>query len=214
MKALDFLPHLHSMQLAYDYVKAKQNDGKIWYRSRTDEVLKIETETQIRLVVVGTEPKLKDWLWNFSVFSLEWLNMGRVHSGFAHNVHEIVGREDQPDSLITILLENKHKDLILEGHSRGHPISVLIATLLISHGFPKEKIKVIGCAGARVGCKRFAATYRALMHDRTFVLNDNTDIVPRLPAWAHQNGQITTLNNSAWYRPIHGVRSYIARLTA
>lgn len=191
MDASDFLPHIISMQRGYNGDPV----GGEWFKSRTDDILLFEDVDKLTLICLGTQPKWREWFWNIAFKSVEWLDMGRVHGGFAKNVNELVGREDQPDSLISkcVNAAKNGKRILLEGHSRGLPIAVLTATQLLAHGIPGESIKVVGCAGARVGNERFNKTYATLLGVKTFVLNGNSDPVPYLPWWGYSNGKIVKI---------------------
>ncbi len=210
MKLIDFLPHLKSMNRGYKYTRDDSPDHK-WYRARTDDILAITSHDKLLLICLGTQPKWREWVWNILFFSTEWLNIGRVHGGFARNVEELLGREDQLDSLITecLISASKGKNILVEGHSRGYPIACLVATKLISHGVHPSVIKVVGCGGARVGNKRFNENYSALLGDRTFVLNGNNDPVPTQPLWGYTNGQVTKINLGAILKPKHLLKHYI-----
>ena len=201
----DFKPYLKYMHLGYNKKKLSMGN-KVWYRSRTDDVLYVRTNGKVLLVCVGTEPKWREWFWNIAFVSVEWLNIGRVHGGFARNVHELLGREDQGSSLITVCNEaNERGDSIdIIGHSRGFPIAALMATQLINHGIPASRITVVGCGGARLGCKRFKRSYQRLLGERTYVLNGKRDPIRFLPPWGNTNGRVQLLDMTG-----HGIEKYM-----
>ena len=106
-----------------------------------------------------------------------------------------------------VIAAKSGKQILLEGHSRGLPIAVLTATQLLAHGIPRDSIKVIGCAGARVGNERFNKTYHSLLGGQTFVLNGNSDPVPYLPWWGFSNGEITKIKLGGKV-PRHSLKHY------
>jgi len=201
-----FLQFLVWMRRGYNYVRADSPE-LTWYRHRTDDVLCVDALDKLRLIAIGTEPKWREWRSNVIFRSVEWLNMGRVHSGFAYNVEEILGRQDEKGSLINVCVDayKQNKSIELIGHSRGLPLAILIATQLMAHGIPSSSILVVGCGGARIGNKRFNKTYKSMLGNNTFVLNSTRDVVTKLPPWGGSNGKITRVNLGM----IHGVEQYI-----
>ena len=202
-----FYDPLLLMKTAYDHSSTEEVGD--WRRSRTDDVMIIEDDKRITLVFLGTQPKLIEWFWNIAFRSEEWLNMGRVHRGFARNVNWLMGREDQKDSLLTRCKKagKKGKLISMLGHSRGYPIACLSATLLVAHGVPKRLIRIVGCGGARVGNKAFNAEFDNMFHHRARVLNATSDPVPYLPPWGYTNGQVTKINLGRL--PKHVLKHYI-----
>lgn len=212
MEPRKFLPYLYLMRSAY-YHSATEAVGE-WKRSRTDDIMIIEDDESLTLVTLGTQAKIIEWLWNLAFRSEEWFNIGRVHRGFARNVHELYGREDEKGSLLNRCLaaSNKGKHITLAGHSGGYPKSCLAATFLMAHGVNGSLIKVVGCGGARVGDSRFGATYHKILGARTFVLNATSDPVRFLPPWGSSNGKETKINSG--YMPKHVIDKYIKLVEA
>jgi predicted lipase len=140
------------------------------------------------------------------------MNYGRVHSGFALNVEEILGRADQPSSLLTYLLikESEGYQFVIQGHSRGYAIALLIATMLRAHKV--KNIQVVGCGGARVGNKKFKETYDAVLGDDTYCLNAINDPVPYLPPYLPVIGNIKKISLGVF--PKHKLQHYIDYLEA
>lgn len=195
------------MKAAYDHSDTEAMYE--WRRSRTDDVMFIDDDTKMTLVFLGTQPKLVEWFWNIAFRSEEWLNMGRVHRGFAKNVHELLGREDQPFSLLNrcLIAAADGKKISLLGHSRGYPLACLAATLLVSHGVPKNLIRIVGCGGARVGNSSFNMEFDKMFHHRANVINAKSDPVPYLPPWGRTNGTVTKI--SLGWVPKHLLKHYI-----
>ena len=208
MDAFSFHKYLIEIQKGYLYPR-ESVENITHYKSRTDDLFALNSPTELRLVCVGTEPKISEWMLNFWIHSVEWLDLGKVHSGFARNIHELIGREDQPYSLINECLSaaESGKDIMLLGHSRGYPISILIATQLISHGVSPLKIKVIGCGGAKVASRKFAAKYNQLLGNRTYVLNGSRDPVTFLPILRSTIGQVTKINLGGTFK--HSLKHYL-----
>lgn len=209
-KQSDFLPFLDLMERGYRFAPSDH----AWYRSRTDDVVVIEYDHKIILICLGTQPKWREWVWNIAFRTVEWLNMGRVHGGFARNVHELLGRADQHDSLLRRVLnaDENLKDIQVLGHSRGFPLAALIGTELINHGVHKSRLLIVGCGAARVGNRRFRDEYNSMLGERTFVLNGNTDPVPLLPPWGCSIGRIAKIKIAIW-KPKHRLNHYIEALT-
>lgn len=184
-----------------------------WRKARTDDVMFIEDNDSMTLVFLGTQSKLIEWAWNFAFRSKEWLNMGRVHRGFARNVIRMLGRQDQEGSLLNRCLSaaREGKKIFCYGHSRGHPLSCLTATWLVANGVPQDSITIVGCAGARVGNSAFNAEFEKMFGGRAFVLNAINDPVPYLPPWGKTNGKVTKIN-MGWL-PKHSLEHYLTYVT-
>lgn len=204
-----FLPHLQSMQRAYNDLEAL-SEGVEKIKNRTDEVLVRETVDRYVLTCAGTEPKIKDWFFNLTFFKVDWIDMGKVHSGFAHNVDEMLGREDKKNSLMSRCLDRakKGKLIVIEGHSRGAPIAMLAATSLVAHGVDPDRILIIGCGAAKVGNGRFARNYDEMLGHRTYQINGYSDPIRHLPPWGRKHGRETLIKLGGWY-PKHRVKHYI-----
>ena len=202
-----FYKSLLLMKAAYDHSDTEAVGE--WRRSRTDDVMFIEDDKRMTLVFLGTQPKLIEWFWNIAFRSEEWLNMGRVHRGFAKNVHELLGREDQPFSLLNrcLIAAADGKKISMLGHSRGYTLACLAATLLVSHGVPKNLLRIVGCGGARVGNSSFNMEFDKMFHHRAHVINASSDPVPYLPPWGRTNGKVTKIDLG--WMPKHLLKHYI-----
>ena len=202
----DFKPYLDLMDDGYN----QRSEGVYgWYRSRTDDIMVIVEPDRVYLVCLGTEPKLREWFWNVAFRSTEWFDMGRVHRGFAKNVHELLGRQDVKDSLLNLIIESARlgKKIYFIGHSRGYPIACLSASYCIAHNVDKNLINVVGCGGARVGNKKFNRLFNGWLKGRAHVLNAKSDLVRLLPPWGYTNGQETRV--SLGFLPKHLLKHYI-----
>jgi len=205
----DFLPYLYSMQAVYSAEKV-QGSKYAWFMNRTDEIaVEINSTNELIITCQGTEPKIRDWVWNLWAFSTEWLNMGKVHSGFARNIEELVGREDEPHSLITLCKVHAEKggSIIIQGHSRGYPLACLLGTLLVSHDIDKSIITIVGCAGARLGNKKFKKEFNKMLGGRVFQLNSKYDPVTYVPPLGQTLGKLFKLNI-----PKHRLVHYIKKI--
>jgi len=196
------------MKAGYDHSENKMLFE--WISSRTDDAMIIEGTNHLTIVVLGTQARINEWWQNLRIRQVEWSNMGRVHGGFAKNVHEIIGREDQKGSLINRILaaSTEGKTIKMMGHSRAVSIIQLIATLAVAHGANRKLFKIVGCAGPRVGNKRFHDEYEEMLGDRTFVLNGYSDPVRFLPPWEKTNGKITMIKLGGFH-PKHLLKRYI-----
>ena len=211
MTPTQFIPYLYLMKAGYDH--SSENTMFEWIRSRTDDVAIVEDNETFTVIILGTEPTIGEWIQNFNVRSVEWLNIGRVHGGFAKNVHELLGREDQPNSVISKAIKASlaGKKILLCGHSRANALIQLAATQFVAHGVNKDLITVIGCGGVRIGNARFKKAYKAMLGERTFVLNGKNDPVRFVPFWGSQNAK-QTLIDLGGYRPKHLLKHYIKRV--
>lgn len=207
-----FLRHLESMQRAYNDLRVL-SEGVEKLKNRTDEILVNETQHEFTLTCAGTEPKIRDWFYNLTFIKVGWINMGKVHSGFAYNVDELLGRQDQPTSLLSRCLRQADagKMIVIEGHSRGAPIAILVASTLVAHSVDPNRILVIGCGGAKVGNKQFARSYHEMLGHRTYILNGYSDPVRHLPPWGRCHGRVKMIKLGGWF-PKHRVKHYIRAL--
>ena len=210
MKVKEFAPYLLLMDKGYRDSSNKKNVN-LWFNARTDDIQAYYKDGTYKVVVLGTQAKLIEWVWNVAFRSVEWLDMGRVHGGFARNVNRLLGSESDKDSLISLILKHHKNNVPIEilGHSRGGALACLIASKLVYHGVDREGVTIITCGTARVGNRLFRDQFRKLFFGNSFALNGNNDPVTRLPPWGYMNGKVTKIKLGSWFRPKHVLSHYI-----
>jgi len=203
--------HLHHyIQNAY---VSKYNDNKVWFNSGTDNAVLTERGDNIEIDFKGTDPTWREWCFNGLGFRRQWGTWGFVHRGFGMFVHGLVGDQFNEDSMISRCLKSTGL-IILRGHSRGGPLAILTATVLISHGVDPNRIRVFVYGCPPVGDNDFKRLYRQVMGENTVTVNGRFDIFSKLPWWEHLHGHIVWID-TPWIKfNNHSRLSYIKALSS
>lgn len=179
----DFLKYAKYSEAAY---KNSVNGRKLFKKYGIEHLMFFSGKTtqlfvgndkndNIVISIRGTDPsEIEDILTDADI-TLRDFHFGKVHRGFYNALDEVY-------SSVVVLLKQfdvNHK-IIINGHSLGGALSVLLATrLTIEHGF--KNIEIITYGQPRVGDESFINEVELLFGNLYKRIVNDLDAVPKLP---------------------------------
>jgi triacylglycerol lipase len=152
-----------------------------WDRNDTQALI-LEREDFMILAFRGTEADAGDIKADADFIKTPGPLGGNVHRGFLGAFNEVWNLADGPFKLIDELQRSGvDKRLFITGHSLGAALAILAAASLAEHLYYPDGVYVFGAP--RVGDWRFVKALDARLYCQIWRLENNNDIVPRVPPW-------------------------------
>jgi len=153
-----------------------------YYDQDDTQAIILENQDFLILAFRGTEVDPDDILTDLDFWKVSGPLGGKVHRGFRSALDDIWELPDGPWHHIDNMMRSREKKpIFITGHSLGAALATLASAALCEFSYFPQGVYTFGCP--RVGDWRFARALNHQIGHRFWRVENNNDIIPRLPPW-------------------------------